>query len=91
MSTKHTPGPWRRVDCYIYGGPPGTGSHVADASPFGPMADAGVADANARLIAAAPDLLAALEALMHTTEDDLHYLDVCQRARAAIRKARGES
>ena len=48
-----------------------------------------------RLIAAAPELLAALEALARHDFDDRHdmviYNEVCRRARAAIAKVRGAS
>ena len=48
---------------------------------------------NARLIAAAPDLLAALEDLLHLTEllieDTAINYDAPKIARAAIAKARG--
>lgn len=52
------------------------------------------AEANARLIAAAPELLAALEGLVAHVEDD-HVLhdgdcDPVVQARAAIAKAKGE-
>ncbi len=43
-------------------------------------------EANARLIASAPDLLAALEALIEYYGDD----DDMSDARAAVRRARGE-
>ena len=49
--------------------------------------------ANAHLIAAAPELLAALEALERHDFDDrddfVIYNEVCRRARAAIAKAHG--
>lgn len=51
--------------------------------------------ANARLIAAAPELLDALEALARHDFDDrddpVIYNEVCRRARAAIAKARGQA
>lgn len=54
-------------------------------------------EANARLIAAAPDLLEALESLLHYDEQDAGciptdaHLDAQNEARAAIARARGES
>ena len=45
------------------------------------------ARANARLIAAAPELLEALKELVGWLEDDIYFLD---KARAAIAKAKGE-
>lgn len=43
--------------------------------------------ANARLIAAAPDLLEALEFMVNCTEDEIN--DAYRRAKAAITKAEG--
>ena len=54
-------------------------------------------EANARLIAAAPDLLEALESLYHTansigedTCDPVAFAGALEDARAAIEKAKGE-
>ena len=48
-------------------------------------------EANARLIAAAPDLLAALEAAVHLPSlPAVEQVRVQNQARAAIRKAKGE-
>lgn len=49
--------------------------------------------ANARLIAAAPDLLAALEAMIPEGWDDgaMDHMPGIKQARAAIAKARGEA
>jgi hypothetical protein len=58
-----------------------TGNVVADA--YGPLA-------NSRLIAAAPDLLAALELLLNTP-NDLRLGPAIDAANAAIAKARGEA
>jgi hypothetical protein len=50
------------------------------------------AEANARLIAAAPDLLEALEALFNAADSCTDLTpDVMRKAQAAIKKARGES
>jgi len=48
---------------------------------------------DARLIAAAPDLLAALKHATRMMEgmDDPHFVDVLKQARAAIAKAEGVS
>jgi len=48
------------------------------------------ATANARLMAAAPDLLAALRALCEICEDDDHYPQHTEAARAAIARATGD-
>ena len=101
---KHTPGPWVR-DCWDilgkakrHGG--GTG-HVCEVSCSNGADEKywedGEADANARLIAAAPDLLKALAdahrclsvAVKHAGGDpDAHH--VCNAASAAIARATGE-
>ncbi|MBF0675556.1 hypothetical protein [Pseudomonas sp.] len=55
-------------------------------------------NANARLIAAAPELLGACEAMVaydeFLEEDDgklmMHYMEIIKRAKAAIAKAKGE-
>lgn len=84
MNTKHTPGPWKWI-----GNPSGAveifasdGSNVRLINQV----------ANARLIAAAPELLAALESAMgmlkghrETPEREARY----EFARAAIAKAKG--
>ncbi len=97
--TKHTPGPWAlHADHAINGGHQiwGDGCLVADVA----------TDANARLIAAAPDLLAALEgcrAALATLSGprrdlaDWHRQNVARlataevAARAAIAKATGQA
>lgn len=112
MKMKHTPGPWKITDkidgqfAYtprIHVGPAvvyyTAGYHTAKQdSEF-----KAIADANARLIAAAPDLLAALERLSFAAEcRDNTMGDACrlievkaelasanQQARAAIAKATG--
>ena len=88
--TMHTPGPWTAGnDGYIYS----AGDIVAD-STFGCLPQI-EGDHNARLIAAAPDLLAALETIANSEPMDgdsfVCDFDTLQSvARAAIRKAKGE-
>lgn len=93
---KHTPGPWHE------GALNGAGSIFCDgdyrmdnehgATVLYPIAlinygpDPEEDSANARLIAAAPELLAALEAFI----DEANTKNVRQMARAAIAKAKGE-
>jgi len=82
---KHTPGPWGvkgwRVTI------PGTGEVTLAA----PGVTTATADANARLISAAPELLAALEFCsdaLNTEAGGLYEAHIKQ-ARAAIAKAKG--
>ena len=78
MNTQHTPGPWR----YARGnGSPTTGEHMIAGATPGYLAEvrdvgSGSVVANARLIAAAPDLLAALE---ETLESLLAHLRQAHR------------
>jgi hypothetical protein len=95
MQTKHTPGPWHiGVRTFHAGrdvyGPKGEPVAVADDA----ITATPEAEANARLIAAAPCLLACLEALVG--EADLGEVDLddddrakLEQARAAIAKATG--
>lgn len=90
---KHTPGPWglnKSTDIWIKAGP----VHVATI----PRAyDGDWSEANARLIAAAPDLLESLELALDTIEGQAELLRACgaaygigatlQAARLAISKA----
>ena len=94
---KHTPGPWR-LEWWEYKGrrePVLTVRTDADAvaQVMGLWRD-GADDsderqANARLIAAAPDLLAALESLLNETNAGTWDCLPADLARAAIAKARG--
>lgn len=99
----HTPGPWTTkrakmpVDCEFdwcvtcnIGGEP----HVIIEA-FGRVSETirPDAEANARLVAAAPDLLAALEWYVEHDDagpDDDYYLAGLEQAKAALAKARGE-
>jgi hypothetical protein len=75
--SKHTPGPWK-LD---------RNSVLIPIAPY-EWADAyGGSEANARLIAAAPDLLEALQDLC----DTLGECGMTEKARAAITKAEGEA
>lgn len=88
---KHTPGPWDRIIADGY-----TVRHPQIYSDTGPIANATFLgnnrldelNANARLIAAAPDLLEALEALLDY-ENGIQKSIAEQMARAAIAKAGG--
>lgn len=107
--TKHTPGPWEQNGEYIQARGPEYGHYPYRRDPLTiatvwEMADGrhnaeltGKDMANARLIAAAPDLLAALKDLLHDADIDHEGKLVCipdcncprEKARRAIRKAEG--
>jgi hypothetical protein len=106
MNTQHTPGPWKPrsypnaqgdiwIDCEAYSneklGTGPLGGTLATAHRNG--TGNGSADANARLIAAAPDLLEALVEMMREyeplNEDHAERSDAVILARAAIAKAKG--
>ena len=80
----HTPGPWTQHGIYISKDGNDYEYPVASVSTIIPDDEAW---ANARLIAAAPDLLAALESLEKMTSD-LPLPSVHNVIRAAIEKAR---
>ena len=99
MKTQHTPGPWR----YVKANPsPTSGAHLISGDRPGYLAevrDCGSGDvgANARLIAAAPDLLAAAQRVFDDAHDrgethdkgsDVLYAD-WQALADAIAKAKG--
>lgn len=91
-NTKHTPGPWFVLDVTRHNwrarvAPESNPRLNTAALVFGHSEDH--VTANARLIAAAPELLAALEDLLeyHSEDDDR---ETYQAAFSAILKARGE-
>lgn len=99
-SPAHTPGPWYAdlVDLIIYHGKSEKIAVVHQQ--IEPTEDSDVTSANARLIAAAPELLEALDCLLRQTVDmDLAHgieltegeRDARQKAIAAIAKTRGRS
>lgn len=86
MTTQHTPGPWY-IDCQNESAVIGyraivdkNGYTVCDPSPMG--------EANARLIAAAPTLLAALQSIAEIGPS-LDFVGVREFALAAIAQATG--
>jgi hypothetical protein len=95
-----TPGPWSAGPVDIFGDVNITGPEdaLAIAAVVSNMRPRGQVIANARLIAAAPDLLAALEAILadvgDVSMDGYHegviHSDEVNAARAALAKARGE-
>jgi len=96
MSAKHTSGPWwhdddKEVGCIVIRAPDGDGVpwQIASMCDFGPSGDE---EANARLIAAAPELLAALKDLLDAVARDVPgaasiTTGPMGAARAAIAKA----
>ena len=90
--SKHTPGPWMAY--WEYEGGPllvGAGTNCSVASMFHPPGGGQLE--NARLIAAAPDLLSALNAMlthMGMDEDEWNK-PTFDQARAAIAKATGSA
>ena len=90
---KHTPGPWwfAETDINPFDGTVYYAAGVGDRELTKP-----IDKANARMIAAAPDLLAALESLLSCTELNLDELESdtalkINKALAAIKKAKGKS
>jgi hypothetical protein len=85
--SKHTPGPWTVL--------PGiTSGDII--TPMGRVASCVVLTTDANLIAAAPDMLEALEAVeawwnAHGIEGDHRTDAFCTLARNAIKKARGQT
>lgn len=88
-TTKHTPGPWRVESGPYYRAIRVDGEVIADVRQIGRSFN----ESNARLLAAAPDLLEALEGLLAVVEQNDLPLSDPERiaARAAIAKAKGES
>jgi hypothetical protein len=94
-TAQHTPGPWAFDDAdprtrFVIRSAGGT--VVAVASPLPHAPDFPEREANAHILAAAPDLLAALERLDYgigNGADDNEWNAACEQARAAIAKARG--
>lgn len=88
--SKHTPGPWSSSRCYVQQeSQDGTMNKVicdTEHSDFG--VDIGVA--NAKLIAAAPEMLQALEGFVRQFESGILPQLACQKAKEAIAKAKGE-
>ncbi len=84
--TTHTPGPWEIRPTSKKGNGTGWRDIVSMSGPFTPSYIGEALDINANLIAAAPDLLAALEALLYRTRDDAQTM-----ALNALAKATGQS
>jgi hypothetical protein len=109
MTTKHTPGPWRLCDldefpweCYNTGVPGESTITILDGNGYGvlsvPLSTTDRNMANARLIAAAPDLLEVCEQLVGMvtrencapTEEDGEEYELWKQLLAAVAKATGQ-
>jgi hypothetical protein len=87
MTTKHTPGPWHYAECQM-GAPFIDTEAIGDL--FASVLPLDEERANVRLMAAAPDLLEACEAVAATTWSKNTATIIGERVRAAIAKAKGE-
>ncbi|HHH9284738.1 TPA: hypothetical protein ACP31N_001069 [Pseudomonas aeruginosa] len=88
----YTPGPWEQRNNSVFSGGKCICSNVNAASPTTQniAEDVAMSIANAKLMAAAPELLEALEACMARITNevaDAEFLDEVEQARAAIAKA----
>ena len=89
---KHTPGPWfvdHKSPFLVRAGDDIDGRHIAHIGPANYTPRFDVDEPNAKLIAAAPDLLEALEGLLASVDHGLYGIAI-SRARKAIARARGE-
>lgn len=92
---KHTPGPWFFNNTYNVGPEVQTGAtriaHLGERVAYGTLCSKEEAIANAKLIAAAPDLLEALYFIVHCTpepgEDAVLNVEGYNKACKAIQKA----
>lgn len=84
MEAKHTPGPW------IITTQPGYSERWVEA-PGVDVAEVRSGDADARLIAAAPDLLALVERMAHVPMGDAlrYYVEIGNDARLILARATG--
>jgi len=82
-NTDHTPGPWTCDGCEVYG----SGIQVGSIYPAVTADEEMMVEANANLIAAAPELLAALQDLVPRCMP--HCAMGCSRAMDAIALATG--
>jgi len=97
MTTKHTPSPWA-VTLTSSRGTPASVIAPKNESGFTPWvchmqaADIELGNANARLVAASPELLEALTALVHASEKKISaaaYFELINNGWKAISKATG--
>lgn len=96
IGSTHTPGPWTVGDTAIWALDDCEFHAIADCPVNHTCRDAETMWANARLIASAPDLLAALKEALAVHGGDLRFgpdedeQSWCAQARAAIAKAEGK-
>ncbi len=93
MDNKHTPGPWGLEHHLLQDGNGGEKYSLVTIRPNKTIKIHTWKDedeANARLIASAPDLLEALEGLMKNEPQDAEYPGWLQKARSIISKAKRE-
>jgi hypothetical protein len=94
MTVNHTPGPWKAEKENAHTGQVATCHGDGDGwwEIWSPNWGDGInAEANARLIAAAPELLEVLECILDISEDIIPLGSCGEKARAAIAKAKGEA
>ena len=91
---KHTPGPWQAVkwddnadDVVGWSVVDSEGAMLPESEMTGDIEEA---EANARLIAAAPDLLEALKICIEVLEDSGNYPWTLEDVKEAVAKATGE-
>ena len=94
MEHKHTPGPWSvRFDFVVQATSFDGGRLVPVAQPYGVNNDGTDLFANARLIAAAPDLLSSCQGMLEALETDCRdtdkWAELMAEAITAIAKATG--
>jgi hypothetical protein len=90
---KHTPSPWNLGTETLIVRSSNRESHIADCGISYSLSDSEM-KSNARLIAAAPELLEALEAMlaeMQVWESELGEHPAATKARAVLAKAKGET
>lgn len=91
MTSKHTPGPWRLDPCWDIIGNTDQGTGVVCDVTHGAYFQPGEAEANGRLIAAAPELLDALQAVLKLEPplQSKKEMAAWNRVRRSIAKAEG--
>ena len=88
---KHTPGPWKLDDDDAVIGITDDGGNIVCLGPEGWEKSMARWEANARLIAAAPELLEALQSIVGELDEGEVWGSSITKAKAAIAKATGEA